>query len=534
MPLRTFPTLFLLIYAVITLVRSADAAPQHPAPRASPVLITFDIAAGPLSDALDAFERTAGTTLRTSASIGQLTSSGVHGSFTAADALSRILDGTGLAARIVTDGTFVIEPASPVHRVTTTGQLSHYSADESRTAMKTPTRLLDIPQTVNVIPRALIVDQQAQSIADAVRNVPGVGVAQGEGNRDQVVLRGISTASDFFVNGIRDDQERFRDLYNVESIEVVQGPAAVLFGRGGAGGMVNAVTIPTTGTRSEVAVELGGYQHKRATARVGGSAGSTLLRLNAMAEDSGSFRDAYFLRRYGISPVARMRLGADSALTISFEHLGDRRLADRGIPSEMGAPVHVSASQFFGSRGQNLAESGVDSTAVTLEQALGRSVRLRNNFLAGVYDKFYRNVYPGTAVSTADTLTLSAYDHTIDRTNIFNQTDLIIDRAGERFAHTLLAGMEIGRQAQAETRHTAAPILNVPVSDSVRDADFAAGVTRHIVLPTSSATSSAPFLSSRTPTSRPCASPLSLRKPVSTSCGPPDGLPSLNGTKITL
>src|SRR6185436_5566895 len=137
-------------------------------------------------------------------------------------------------------------------------------------ATKTLTPLRDIPQTVTVVPRQLLVDQNARSVADAVRSVPGVTIAQGEGNRDQLVMRGISTNSDFFVNGIRDDQERFRDLYNVQSVEVVQGPAAVLFGRGGAGGVVNLVTNrPARGMRPEAGVELGAYGHKRGFVQFG-------------------------------------------------------------------------------------------------------------------------------------------------------------------------------------------------------------------------------------------------------------------------
>src|SRR6185437_15219574 len=179
----------------------------------------------------------------------------------------------------------------------------------------------------------------------------------------------ISSASDFFVNGLRDDQERYRDLYNVERIEVVQGPAAVLFGRGGAGGIVNLVTRrPTRGAPSDAALELGAYNHKRGTTQFGLPIGSTgSFRLSAMAENSEGFRDAYFLDRYGINPVAGFTLGTSTTLTVGFEHLRDHRLADRGIPSQFGRPVDVASSQLFGSPDQNDARSGVDSGSVTIE-----------------------------------------------------------------------------------------------------------------------------------------------------------------------
>ncbi len=476
MPVRTCRT-FAVVFAalLIPLIPGAVAAQVQSAAAASAALIPFDIPAGPLADVLTSLERASGVKVHTVSSLDQLTSRGVRGTLTAADALSQLVEGTGLAPRSTGPGTFVLEPASPAHRVVATGQLAHYVVDESTSATRTNTRLLDVPQTVVVVPRTLLVEQHAQSVADAARNVPGVSIAQGEGNRDQLVLRGISTASDFFVNGVRDDQERFRDLYNVERVEVVQGPAAVLFGRGGAGGVLNLVTAPAAGLPSEFSVEIGADRHKRATVRAGTSIGAQgFLRVSGMAEHSGGFRDGYFLDRHAINPLASLKLRPQSTLTLSFEHLRDRRLADRGIPSRTGRPLDVDPSQLFGSRKQNEAESGVDSAGVTLEHRLGRSIRLRNSFLAGRYDKFYQNVYPGSAVNTTGALTLSAYNHGMDRTNIFNQTDLVIEGRLAGIAHVLLAGVETGRQAQDETRRTAASISNVPAADSIRDADFAA------------------------------------------------------------
>lgn len=361
-----------------------------------------------------------------------------------------------------------------------------YQTVATSSATKTDTPLRDIPQTLNVVPRELLIDQNAQSVADAVRNVPGVSIAQGEGNRDQVVLRGISTASDFFVNGIRDDQERFRDLYNVESIDVVQGPAAVLFGRGGAGGVVNLVTRkPMRGAPADATLDFGSYGHKRSTAQVGAPLGSAAdFRVSLMAEDSGGFRDSYFLHRYGINPTVGFNLGKTTTLVAGYEHLYDRRLADRGIPSQFGRPVDVRPGQLFGSPDQNGARSTVNSSYTTLEHRFNSGLRLRNNFLAGKYGKYYRNVYPGSAVNAAGTFSLSAYDHEIDRTNTFNQTDLIYAANLGRMRHTFLFGFEAGHQFQDEWRHTAVAIPNVPVSASTRNANFATAplaINRHAV-----------------------------------------------------
>lgn len=437
----------------------------------------FEIAAGPLDAAVRQFETATGVavTAPTIVSIGVFTSPGARGVFSARDALDQLLRGTGLTARFTDDTAATLGVSVPPERVDVTATVAPYRTETSSTATKTDTPLRDIPQTLTVVPRDLLRDQNAQSIGEALKSVPGVTIAQGEGNRDQVVLRGISTQSDFFVNGVRDDQERFRDLYNVQSIEVLQGPAAVLFGRGGAGGIVNLVTaVPERGAPSDFSAELGAYGHKRATAQIGGPAGARgAFRLSMMGEDSGSFRDGFFLHRYGVNPSFNVRAGRDTSLTVGFERLYDRRLADRGIPSRNGRPVDVPASQLFGSLTQNQATSGVDSVYATIDHRLSASLTVRNHTLVGRYDKSYQNVYPGSAVGAANTLTLAGYNHDIDRTNAFNQTDLIWRTRTGRVSHTLLAGVEAGHQFQNETRHTAAAIPDVPVSLSVRDAAFA-------------------------------------------------------------
>jgi catecholate siderophore receptor len=465
------------LFLVLTLLPAAGFA-QAPGS-------TFDIPRGSLATAIALFEAQSksSVTIVDSIALDQFESPGVRATLPAVDALKALVKGTGLTVNTTASG-FSLSIADGPLRVEVSADITPYRPLDSATAMRTPTLLRDIPQTVAVVPEELLRDQRAQSVGDAVRNVPGVSVAQGEGNRDQLVIRGISSASDFFVNGIRDDQERFRDLYNVESMEVVQGPAAVLFGRGGGGGLVNLVTInPHRGTPSDASIEAGAYGHKRGTMRFTLPVGTTgALRIAAMGQDSGGFRDGFFLRRYAINPTLGLKFGARATLTLGFEHLSDHRLADRGIPSRAGRPVDVPASQFFGSTAQNDARSGVDSARASFEYRFSPSLVLRNTFQVGRYDKFYANVYPGSAVSAAGTFTLSAYNHTVDRVNTFNQTDLVHDRRLFGMDHVLLAGVEAGRQVQDELRYTAASITNVTLATSVRDANFAAApltVDRH-------------------------------------------------------
>ncbi|HEX4935242.1 MAG TPA: TonB-dependent receptor plug domain-containing protein, partial [Gemmatimonadaceae bacterium] len=116
-----------------------------------------------------------------------------------------------------------------------------YAARRTTTATRTDTPLRDVPQAVTVIGSDLIADQSMQSMADVARYVPGVAMGQGEGHRDAPTIRGIGSTADFFADGVRDDAQYFRDLYNVERVEVLKGPNAMVFGRGGGGGVINRV-----------------------------------------------------------------------------------------------------------------------------------------------------------------------------------------------------------------------------------------------------------------------------------------------------
>jgi catecholate siderophore receptor len=142
-----------------------------------------------------------------------------------------------------------------------------YQAKRSTTATRTDSELVDVPQAITVITRDFIQDQSMQSIADAVRYVPGVQAAQGEGNRDQLVLRGNQTTGDLFVDGLRDDIQTYRDLYNTDRIEVLKGANGMIFGRGGAGGVVNRVSKKAGWDPvRDISVSYGSFEHRRIAA----------------------------------------------------------------------------------------------------------------------------------------------------------------------------------------------------------------------------------------------------------------------------
>lgn len=336
------------------------------------------------------------------------------------------------------------------------GPVQGYRATRSATVTKTDTLLKDVPASVSVIPAELMKDQSMQGMADVLRYVPGATVHQGEGNRDQVVLRGNSTTADFYIDGIRDDAQMFRDLYNLERVEVLKGPGGMTFGRGGAGGVVNRVTKkPVFGHIGEFALTLGSHNQRRATLDVGEKLGDSLaVRLNGMFENADSFRNDAELRRYATNPTVTMLLSPATTLTLSYEHLHDDRTADRGIPSQFGKPYQTSNPTFFGNADQSNARSIVDSFAATLEHELAAGTQLKNSFRVTHYDRFYQNVYPGSAVASNNTMSISAYNNANDRTNIFNQTDLTTTFTAGGLQHTLLTGVELGHQDSWNQRKT--------------------------------------------------------------------------------
>jgi catecholate siderophore receptor len=345
--------------------------------------------------------------------------------------------------------------ALPTMNVVDSAGRAEYLRQLSRSASKTPKLIRDIPQAITPISRELIADQRMQGMADVVRFIPGVTAAQGEGNRDQLSIRGNNTTADFFVDGVRDDAQYFRDLYNLDRVESIRGSNAMVFGRGGGGGVINRVAKEALWTTlREVTIEGGDHDHKRATLDLNGHGGSTAGRLNAVYQNSGMFRQGVRLRRYGLNPTGRLLLGKSTIVAGSYEYFDDYRTADRGIPSFQGAPSAAPTATFFGQRDSSYAFAKVHSGALIVDRALGEKLSIRNHTRMTYYDKFYQNVFPGAVDASGQNVTLSAYNNSTARHNLFNQTDATLLVNTGAVKHTIVAGGEIGRQHSDNFRST--------------------------------------------------------------------------------
>jgi len=330
-----------------------------------------------------------------------------------------------------------------------------YREDSTRYATKSSMPLRDTPQAVTIVTDALIQDQLMTSIGDVVLYVPGITLHQGENNRDQVIIRGNSSSADFFIDGVRDDVQYYRDLYNLDRVEALMGPNALIFGRGGGGGVVNRVTKEARFRRSlEVAAEGGEFDSGRLAVDFNQPLSQKMaVRLNGVYQNSGSFRDAVELTRHGISPTLTFAPSPRTKVAVRYELFKDERVADRGITSFQNAPADVDIATFYGNPSDSHVRAGVNILAGTIEHQHGR-VFIRNQVTVGDYDRFYQNFVPGAASADQTQVTLTAYNNATKRTNIFNQTDVTSSVTTGAVRHTLLVGAEVGRQSTDNFRNT--------------------------------------------------------------------------------
>ncbi len=350
-------------------------------------------------------------------------------------------------------------------QIVVTGHSDGYKATDSVTATKTDTPLLDVPQTVTVITRERLDDQAQRSMAEVLRYVPGTTVGQGEGNRDQITLRGQNTTADFFLDGVRDDVQYYRSLYNIERVEVLKGPFALIFGRGGSGGIINRVQkTPTTdqarlnGTAS--ANTFGAWD-------VSGDlnlplSGTAAFRLNADYEQLDSHRDFYEGERFAVNPYLAVDLG-DWHLGLSYEYVHDDRVTDRGVPSiatgagKPNAPLTGYRDTFFGVPGVNRTEIEAHIVKLRLDGELSENLNWSTTLLYGDYDKYYTNVYAnGAASSQTGTVALAAYTDPTERQNFIAQTNLVWDVSFGAVENKILVGMEYGDQHSTNQRRNGA------------------------------------------------------------------------------
>ncbi|EPR18015.1 hypothetical protein M527_14205 [Sphingobium indicum IP26] len=339
-------------------------------------------------------------------------------------------------------------------------------------ALKIDVPLKDIPQTVDVVTEAVIRDQRALSMQDVLKNVPGVGFSHGDGQRDQVSIRGFSAIADQFVDGLRDDALYFRDLSNIERVEVIKGPASVLFGRGSSGGLINRVTKKPGVNLGEIGVSYGSWDDRRAEADIGIAPEDSMAayRLTGAIERADSFRSQQFLRRETIAPSVSLNLGERTQLLVQGDYLRDRRVTDFGIPAYQGRPVDVPRSTYYGSanaRKDDYSQSKVYSGTVTLTHKIDEDTSIRNAFRYYDYSLDRQNTLPGTVNEAAQTVSLNRSALDRNEHGWFDQLELTRKVRFAGMEHQLLFGVEVGRQIKDVATHSRNGIATVNLFNPV-------------------------------------------------------------------
>lgn len=318
-------------------------------------------------------------------------------------------------------------------------------------ATKLDVPLRDVPQAVQVVSKELMREQGALEMKDVLRNVSGVAPAQGEGRRDQFYIRGFDATRDTLIDGMRDDSLYFRDLGNVERVEVIKGPAAVLYGRGSAGGVINRVTKkPVSKTLREVTLTAGSDNLRRLDADLGGDLGGALgtqaaFRVTGAHETADSYRDVVHSERSVLAPSVAWSAGNSTHFLLQTEFLHQRRTPDRGIPSLNGVPAAVPVSHFYGEP-YDYATTDARNARFGVEHAVNDKLTLRNNLQ-----------YSTLSLDAVNTRTLGlSTDKTQvrrqvtyfpqDQANYLNQTEVVYELDAGAVQHALLAGLELGHQ----------------------------------------------------------------------------------------
>lgn len=338
-----------------------------------------------------------------------------------------------------------------------TGVRDGYTVAATSSATKTDTPIIDVPQSIAIITAQQIDDQAIRSVADLVRLVPGVSPAQGEGNRDQVILRGNNSTADFFTDGLRDDVQQFRSFYNVERVEVLKGSNAMIFGRGGGGGVINRVL---KGPDANDAFALANVSLDSFGAWYGSMdinqplSDSAAVRINGLYEELNNHRDVFSGDRWAINPTLAFGLGA-SRILIGYEHAEDDRVTDRGVPSINGVPIDGFDRTFFGAEGVNRAGFNGDVLRLRTIHDLSDTLSLSTNVTYGDYAKYYRNVFVATAVRTvagAPVVDVQAYEDRNSRETLIAQANLTWRTQVAGMDHVLLFGVEASRQDSISER----------------------------------------------------------------------------------
>ena len=263
------------------------------------------------------------------------------------------------------------------------------------TSLNPPVPIINVPQTVSIITDEDILERGYRAISDIVRYVPGVVTTQGEGHRDALVIRGVRTTADFYQDGIRDDVQYYRSLYNLDQVEVLKGPNALLFGRGGTGGLINRVSKKALLGETFTGLNIGYDSFGASDFAIDGNLevnDTVAFRLNAHSDSLANHRDQYDGKRFGINPTMTFAIDPATMINLSYEYLDHERYIDRGIPTENGTPVDALRVITYGTDG-NIHTTEASILRGNLVHNYSNSGKINLTVSSNDFNKMYQNLY---------------------------------------------------------------------------------------------------------------------------------------------
>jgi catecholate siderophore receptor len=425
----------------------------------------FDIPPGTLESVLVSFRNLTGIeVLIPDEKMRTLPSSGVSGVYSAEKALQQILAGTGINYRFNGPKLVTLELPGLAASVEVLGHITPASP-------KYTEPLRDTPQTISIIPKAVIEEQGATTLRDVLRNVPGLTFAAGEGGApagDNLTLRGFSARNDIFVDGVRDLGPQSRDPFNLEQVEVVKGPSSTYTGRGSAGGTINLVSkAPGVNRFFAGTMSFGSDATKRFTGDINlPIKNRTAFRLNLLAHDAGvAGRKAVENQRWGAAPSVLFGLGTRTRLTLSYFYLQQDNLSDYGIPwvpatnnvlvEYRDKPAPVPRDTFYGFKSRDFEKLRSDLATVKIERDLSDTMTLRSQLRFG---KSSRDsiATPPRFRDTESTVINREMRSWIADDNIWdNQTDLRSRFSTGKISHSMVAGLSFTHENNIRQNRTA-------------------------------------------------------------------------------
>ena len=458
----------------------------------TPVL-RFEIPPGPLGPALAAFSEITGLDVQvTDDAVRETGSAGVSGLLTPHQALERLLEGTGVTFRFTgaQEVTLAFEGI---------GERLDVTVAPAPSSPKYTEPLRDTPQSLMVIPQALIERQGASTLRDVLRNVTGISLQAGEGGGglpgDNLTIRGFASRNDIFVDGVRDFGAYSRDPFNIEQVEVAKGPASLYTGRGSTGGSLNLSTKrPHLDTSRSATIGVGTDHFSRSTFDLNQPLSATglpgaALRLNAMwTENDTPGRDAVENSRWGLAPSLAFGLGTPTRVTLGYSHLDQNNIPDYGIPwvpptnlplaEHADRPAPVDWNNFYGLRDRDYERTVTGIATAQIEHDFTDAVSLRSVVRQGESTRDSIITAPRFATTTDTAINRQLQSRDLEDDILAWQSDLTTHFRSGAIDHALVAGVELARETSKNFTRTGptAPLADFENPDP--DDPYSGPITR--------------------------------------------------------